>query len=180
MMMKERLKRPLEVVLRPVGDGIYVRAAHYLPLLRGRWHGILHLRNPSSFTEKIIHLKINIERLVPDAHRYADKIRVRDYVAATVGDEHLVPPFGMWEYADDIDWDARPTMVRGSTSSCQTRQSSTWHGLPENLKPGCGAITRAIAVNISTETSQDESSPSSFSESPTGRLSATRSTVSRE
>ena len=98
----------LDWVLRHASDGLYVRVVHYLPLLKARWPGILHIRRPRSLTEKIQYLKINIERLIPDAHIYADKLAVRDYVTDTIGQQHLIPLLGSWERAEHIDWSALP------------------------------------------------------------------------
>ena len=95
-------------VLRHTSDGFYVRFMHYLPLLKGRWPGILHIRRPRTLTEKIQYLKINIEQLIPDAHIYADKLAVRDYVADTIGEQHLIRLLGSWERAEHIDWPALP------------------------------------------------------------------------
>ncbi len=105
-----QIKKLMLWVLRHTSDGFYVRFMHYLylPMVQRRWPGILHLRNPKSFSEKIIYLGINIDRLIPDAHIYADKLAVRKYVADTIGEQHLVPLLGAWDRADEITWSELP------------------------------------------------------------------------
>ncbi len=107
-MVRGQIKKLVLWLLGYTSDGIYVRFKHYLPLLKGHWPGILHIRRPRSFSEKIQYLKIHIERLIPDAHLYVDKLAVRDYVADTFGDQRLVPLLGSWDRAEDIDWSALP------------------------------------------------------------------------
>jgi hypothetical protein len=65
-----------------------------------------NLRNPRTFNERVAH-KILYDRdpLIPLT---TDKVAVRDYVAARVGKELLLPQFGVWDRAEDIPWDVLP------------------------------------------------------------------------
>ena len=94
---------------RYLSDTFYVRLVYYYSALRQRRiPELLSLRNPKTWNEKISYIKLNIDRLIPEAHFYADKLNVRDYVARTIGDEHLVPLLGSWSRAKDISWSVLP------------------------------------------------------------------------
>ncbi len=66
----------------------------------------LNLENPVTFNEKLQWLKLNNRR--PEYSRFADKYRVRDYVAEKIGKDYLVPLIGVWDDPDEIDFDALP------------------------------------------------------------------------
>ena len=66
----------------------------------------LNLENPQTYNEKLQWLKLYYRR--PDYTMMADKLAVRPYIAEKIGEEHLVPLLGVWESADDIDFDALP------------------------------------------------------------------------
>ena len=107
--MKSTRRRLQRWVQRHTSDKFYVRLIYYYTFLRCRWvPELLHLRNPKTWNEKIRYIGLNIDRLIPDAHLYADKLRVRDYVAEAVGDHHLVPLLGSWSRAEEIDWSGLP------------------------------------------------------------------------
>lgn len=63
-------------------------------------------RNPRTFNERIAR-KILYDR-DPLLVRTTDKIAARDFVAARIGAEYLVPLIGTWDRAADIPWDALP------------------------------------------------------------------------
>jgi hypothetical protein len=66
-----------------------------------------NLRNPRTFNEKIAWRMLHDRNpLIPLT---TDKLAVRDWVAARVGPDILVPLLGSWERAADIDWDALPS-----------------------------------------------------------------------
>lgn len=44
----------------------------------------------------------------PQRTRLADKYAVRRWVAETIGEEYLVPIYGMWERYQDIEWEKLP------------------------------------------------------------------------
>lgn len=66
----------------------------------------LNLDNPRGFNEKVIWLKIYDQN--PEYIMMVDKYLVREYIAETIGEEYLIPLLGVWENADDIDFDALP------------------------------------------------------------------------
>ena len=66
----------------------------------------LNLDNPKSFNEKIQWLKLyNHDPLIT---KCADKYLAREYIKEKIGEEYLIPLFGVWDNPDDIDFDALP------------------------------------------------------------------------
>lgn len=79
----------------------------YLHLLyRARLGRHLSLNHPQSYTEKLQWLKLYDRR--PEYTMMVDKYKVRDFVAGTIGEGHLFPILGVWEKADQIDFDLLP------------------------------------------------------------------------
>ena len=66
----------------------------------------LNLRNPQTYNEKLQWIKLYDRK--PEYVMYADKYRVREYISNTIGSNYLVPLLGVYQTADDIDWDALP------------------------------------------------------------------------
>jgi len=87
--------------LRPICDALLVqrrtyRAIGYKP----------NLRNPRTFNEKIAwRMLYDRNPLIPLT---MDKVSVRNYVAAKVGSDVLVPLIGVYERSADIPWEELP------------------------------------------------------------------------
>ena len=62
--------------------------------------------NPTSFTEKLQWLKLYNRR--PEHSTMVDKYEVKEYVAQTIGSEHIIPTYGVWDRFEDIDFDSLP------------------------------------------------------------------------
>ncbi|MBR2802273.1 MAG: hypothetical protein IKE21_06745 [Erysipelotrichaceae bacterium] len=67
---------------------------------------ILDLEDPRSFNEKIQWLKIYDRD--PLKTLLADKYRVRDWVREKIGEQYLIPLLGVYDKAEDIDFDVLP------------------------------------------------------------------------
>jgi len=65
-----------------------------------------NLSYPKRFSEKIQWLKLNYR--TKEITRGADKVAVRDMVAARVNEDILIPIIGIYKKAEDIDWDSLP------------------------------------------------------------------------
>ena len=66
----------------------------------------LNLNHPSTFEEKLQWLK-----LYDHCQEYTmmvDKVKVKEYVADTIGSEHVIPLLGVWNKPEDIDWNTLP------------------------------------------------------------------------
>ena len=69
----------------------------------GKWPD---LDNPRTFNEKCQWLKLHDRK--PEYTRMVDKYQVRQFVAQTIGENHLIPLLGVWETPEDIDFNALP------------------------------------------------------------------------
>lgn len=66
----------------------------------------LNLDSPQSFNEKLQWLKINNRK--PEYTTMVDKYAVKDYVASVLGPQYIIPTIGVWDRAEDIEWDRLP------------------------------------------------------------------------
>lgn len=66
----------------------------------------LDLKNPKTFNEKLQWLKLYDHR--DEYTKMVDKYEVRKYIAEAIGEEYLIPIYGVWEKFDDIDFDKLP------------------------------------------------------------------------
>lgn len=80
----------------------------------------LDLANPKTFNEKIQWLKLYDS--TPLKTRLADKYLVREWVAAKIGEEYLVPLLGVWDNFDEIDFDKLPKQF-----ALKTNHGSGWN-----------------------------------------------------
>ncbi|MBO4805958.1 MAG: hypothetical protein J5554_07935 [Paludibacteraceae bacterium] len=66
----------------------------------------LHLNDPKLFTEKIQWLKLNNREKI--YHDMVDKARAKEYVRRIIGDEYIIPTYGVWKSFEEIDFEALP------------------------------------------------------------------------
>ncbi len=66
----------------------------------------LDLENPKSFNEKLQWLKLYNRRL--EYSTMVDKNAVKKYVASIIGEEYIIPTYGVWDNFDDINFDTLP------------------------------------------------------------------------
>jgi len=66
----------------------------------------LNLNNPQTFNEKLNWLKLHDHN--PQYTIMADKYLVKDYVSSIIGNEYVVPCYGVWDNVDDIDFVTLP------------------------------------------------------------------------
>lgn len=71
--------------------------------IMGKW---IDWKDPKTFTEKMQWLKIYDYK--PEYTQMVDKLAVKDYVAARIGDEFIIPTLGVWNRVEDIDWESLP------------------------------------------------------------------------
>ena len=97
----------LRAILPLLGDSIYNRVNYqYLHRKVGVPTPRLDLAHPRRFNEKIIWLKTRYRH--PGAAVLADKVRVKEHVAKLIGPEHVIPTFGVFSSAEEIDFDSLP------------------------------------------------------------------------
>lgn len=66
----------------------------------------LDLSNPETFNEKLQWLKLYDRK--PEYTVMVDKYKVREYIKEKIGEEYLIPLLGVWDKAEDIDFDKLP------------------------------------------------------------------------
>ncbi len=67
-----------------------------------------NLKNPTTFEEKLMWLKLNMYNDNPLVTMCADKYRVREYVINCGYSEILNDLIGVWDFVDQIDWEILP------------------------------------------------------------------------
>lgn len=66
----------------------------------------LNLDHPTTYTEKLQWLKLYDHR--PEYTTMVDKYAVKQYVSDRIGEQYVIPMLGVWENANDIDFDTLP------------------------------------------------------------------------
>lgn len=90
------------ILIRPViTDKFYLKLLFFNKL--GQWPD---LDNPKTFNEKLQWLKLYDHN--PEYTIMADKVKAKEWVAERIGWEHIIPTLGVWEKAEDIDFDLLP------------------------------------------------------------------------
>ncbi len=82
-------------------DELYLKLRYYF-----RFHRLLNLDNPQTFNEKLQWLKLHDRK--PEYSQMVDKYEAKKYVAGIIGEEYIIPTLGIWERAEDIDFDSLP------------------------------------------------------------------------
>lgn len=85
-----------------IPDGLYIRMKFKKNL--HRWPDLKH---PKTFNEKLCWLLLYHRESIMST--MVDKAAAKDYVARIIGDEYVIPTYGVWENADDIDFSSLPS-----------------------------------------------------------------------
>ncbi len=85
-----------------ITDELYLRIYFYLKMGRK-----LDFNAPKTYNEKLQWLKLYDEKVRKSSY-LVDKYLAKDYVAEKIGKEHIIPTLGVWDDADDIDFDSLP------------------------------------------------------------------------
>lgn len=88
-------------MMRPLPDKVYLQLLYYYNTGK-----LINFRNPRSFNEKLQWLKLHDRR--PEYTAMVDKLLAKDYVGKIIGNEHIVPTLGVWDRAEEIDFDTLP------------------------------------------------------------------------
>ena len=89
------------MVSRVLPDTLYLKLYY-----RFKFHKKLNLKNPQTFNEKLQWLKLHNRKAIYSI--MVDKLAAKQYVAQTIGEEHIIPTLGVWDRFDDIDFDSLP------------------------------------------------------------------------
>lgn len=105
----EIIMNPLKII-RPLGSRGFLNwipDKTYLRLIyRAETGEKLNISNPKKYNEKIQWLKLY--NRVPKYTKYVDKYLVRSFIEQKLGTKHLIPLIGVYESAEEIDWDHLP------------------------------------------------------------------------
>lgn len=110
MILKNYLRDPFKYAILSLSahgllnwmpDSLYLRCK-YRALVKKK----LNLKNPKTFNEKLQWLKLYDRK--PIYTTMVDKYAVKDYVAERIGEEYIIPTYGVWDTVDEIDFDSLP------------------------------------------------------------------------
>ena len=87
--------------LKFIPDTVWIRYRY-----RRRFGREPDLQNPKLFTEKLQWMKLHYRN--PICTRMVDKYEAKQYVAERIGEEYIIPTYGVWDRFEDIDFDALP------------------------------------------------------------------------
>ena len=97
-------------------------------IYRNKFHRNLNLSNPQSFNEKLNWLKLYNRN--PLYSTLVDKFAVKKYVADLIGEEYVIPCYGVWDSFDEIDFNNLPdkfilkcTHDSGGICICRNRET---------------------------------------------------------
>ena len=82
-------------------DSIYLRLLFFL-----RVGYKLNLKQPRTYNEKLQWLKLYNRR--PEYKKMVDKYEVKEYIKSKIGNEYVIPTYGVWDNIETIDWDSLP------------------------------------------------------------------------
>ncbi len=82
-------------------DDVYLKK-----LYRATMEMPLNLDDPQTFNEKLQWLKLYDRK--PEYTDMVDKYAAKQYVADRIGEEYIIPNYGIWERFEDIDFDKLP------------------------------------------------------------------------
>lgn len=88
-------------ILSVLPDKLYLDLQFY-----NSFHRFPNWKSPKTFNEKIQWLKLYDRN--PDYVKMVDKYAVKDIVAGIIGSEHVIPTLGVWNRAEDIEWEKLP------------------------------------------------------------------------
>lgn len=114
----------------------------------GRWP---NLRSPKTFNEKLNWLKLHDRN--PLYTTMVDKYEAKRYVGSIIGEEYIIPTLGVWDRAEDIDFDSLPdkfvlkaTHDSGRVVICRDKskldRAQAIADMRESLKRDFYAVTR--------------------------------------
>ncbi len=88
-------------MLNWIPDRIYIKYLFFL-----RMGKRLSLKDPETYSEKLQWLKLYDRK--PSYSEMVDKYDVKEYVKKTIGEEYVVPTYGVWDKFDDINFELLP------------------------------------------------------------------------
>lgn len=148
--MIERIKtfmnNPVYFITSPASKGFlnWVPDALYLKIIYRLIMGVkCNLKNPVTYNEKLQWLKLHDRK--PEYEKMVDKYEVRDYIAKTLGEEYLIPCYGVYNSFEEIDFSKLPkqfvlkcTHDSGSVEICKDKANFDFEGAKDRLTTAMG------------------------------------------
>lgn len=91
----------LEKFFKWLPDSIYLRIQYYL-IMEKR----LNLKNPKTYQEKLQWLKLNDRKEI--YHKMVEKADAKSFAKDIIGEEYIIPTYGIYDSFDDIDFNKLP------------------------------------------------------------------------
>lgn len=88
-------------MLRCLPDSAYISLKYFYHFKK-----LPNLRNPKTFNEKLQWLKLHDRKEIYTD--MVDKYEAKRYIAKRLGEEYIVPTYGVWDKFDDINFDELP------------------------------------------------------------------------
>lgn len=98
--VKVLLKLDQKRIIR-LPDDIYLKLKYWVMMGKK-----IDLDNPKTFNEKLQWLKLHNRN--PEYTKMVDKYEAKEYVAKIIGKEYIIPTLGVWDKAEDIDFEKLP------------------------------------------------------------------------
>lgn len=70
------------------------------------FHRFFSFKHPKTMNEKVQWLKVYNKR--SEYTKIVDKLAVKEYVTERIGSKYIIPTLGVWDDANDIDYDSLP------------------------------------------------------------------------
>ena len=103
------IRNPYKIIKHLGGLGFFkwIPDETYLKMCyRGAFGKKLDLDNPQTFNEKLQWLKLNNRKQIYST--MVDKYEVKKYVADIIGEEYIIPTYGVWDSFDKIEFETLP------------------------------------------------------------------------
>jgi len=144
--IKAFLNNPVYFITSPASKGYlnWVPDAMYLKILYRLSMGeTCNLKNPVKYNEKLQWLKLHDRK--PEYARMVDKYEVRGYIAETIGEEYLIPCYGVFDSFEEIDFSKLPeqfvlkcTHDSGSVEICKDKANFVFESAKDRLTSAMG------------------------------------------
>lgn len=99
-----KFRRKIQIIAHRLFPDAFLSKVYFYIVV----HKKLNLRNPTTFNEKIQWMKLYYYPSCELVIKATDKYLVRQYVKAKGYSDRLVPLLGVWNSADEIDWNQLP------------------------------------------------------------------------
>lgn len=123
-------------ILPLIPDTLYLQLRYRLRLSKK-----LNLKNPVTYNEKLQWLKLYYRR--PDMPIMVDKATAKRYVADLIGEDHIIPTYGIYNSVKEIEWDKLPnqfvikcTHDSGGLIVCKNKQDLNMQTAKKKLSRG--------------------------------------------